>query len=124
MREHTKHECSEDCDDFNCKFCVGGLFLCTVCGGAESSLTTDCPGEKMTEDQHIGVSLGKLDFINGKWSEIKLKKVCFNCQNYDIDYDTGYVECYMADSEEMSEDFIKKYFSNNEEGCPYFEEVF
>lgn len=44
-----------------------GLHLCDVCGGAEGSLTTDCPGVKMTAEQSDAVYLGDLDFVDGEW---------------------------------------------------------
>jgi hypothetical protein len=45
-----------------CVFCEGGLASCTTCGGAEGSLTTDCPGQRMTVVAERAVYLGELDF--------------------------------------------------------------
>ena len=39
-----------------------GLSHCLVCGGAEGSLPTLCPGRKMTAAQHDGVYARELDF--------------------------------------------------------------
>jgi hypothetical protein len=51
-----------------CKFCEGGLALCTICGGAEGTLPSECPGIEMSEYQEDAVWLYKtLDFKNGKW---------------------------------------------------------
>lgn len=42
--------------------------MCTVCGGAEGSLTTECPETRMTEEQEQNVySLG-WNFVNGQWT--------------------------------------------------------
>ena len=46
-----------------------GLAHCKVCGGAEGSLPTDCPGQRMTEKQEDSVMFGSLDFLNGQWVE-------------------------------------------------------
>ena len=44
-----------------------GLAHCKVCGGAEGSLPTDCPGERMTQLQEDAVYQGWLDFKDGVW---------------------------------------------------------
>lgn len=43
------------------------LSLCRVCGGAEGSLPTDCPGTFMTEDQQDHVYAGAIDFVGSTW---------------------------------------------------------
>lgn len=45
----------------------GGLAICKVCGGAEGSLPTACPGRKMTSVEQDSVYAGKIDFTNGQW---------------------------------------------------------
>lgn len=60
---HTQHSC----EDENCNVCRGGLSLCTICGGAEESMPTECSGRDMTGDEQDEVYAGKLDFINDKW---------------------------------------------------------
>jgi len=51
-----------------CKFCNGGLGLCTVCGLAEGELTTHCPGRPATEEEADRIyNLGNLDFRFGAW---------------------------------------------------------
>ena len=42
--------------------CAGGIYLCDVCGGAEGSLPTDCPGRRMDHDEERQVYAGLLDF--------------------------------------------------------------
>lgn len=67
MREHTwvKHT---NCSDWSCPICVGGLGMCSVCGGAEGTLTTECCGRQITEEeQHRIYEVGDLDFVNGEW---------------------------------------------------------
>lgn len=62
--EHVKHEC----DDDRCIVCVGGLYLCEVCSGAERSLPTDCPGRPLTYDEQEMIARGKkFDFLDGAW---------------------------------------------------------
>lgn len=55
------------CHEDRCPLCEGGLTLCTVCGGAEGSLPTACPGVKMTLEQADEVMAGTLDFKDGAW---------------------------------------------------------
>ena len=40
---------------------------CKVCGGAEGTLPTECPGERMTEQQELDVWDSVIDFKDGKW---------------------------------------------------------
>lgn len=69
MRHHIYEE-HENCQELHCHICDGGLAVCTVCGGAEGSLTTECPGVRMTALESEYVYSGDLDFINGRWEEI------------------------------------------------------
>lgn len=39
------------CDRLYCQICEG-LFICTVCGGAEGSLLPKCPGHMLTMEEH------------------------------------------------------------------------
>ena len=70
---HKYYSCAplymcRDNGGWSCLYCDGGLCDCTVCGGAEGSLTSECPGVRMTEEQEYLVSKpGTLDFKNGKW---------------------------------------------------------
>ena len=45
-----------------CQFCDGGLFACTICGGFEGTLTTDCFNEKVDDEKLEEVYAGKLDY--------------------------------------------------------------
>jgi len=47
-REHTFYECPPNCEDLFCKFCRGGLAMCTTCGAAEGELLEECPGRKLS----------------------------------------------------------------------------
>ena len=50
----------------------GELAFCTTCKGGEGSLTTDCCGRPMTEQETEKVyKSGTLDFIDGEWREIE-----------------------------------------------------
>ena len=55
--------CNRD-KDRSCNICDGGLSLCTVCGGAEGSMPTACPGYKLTREQLDDIYAGKLDFLD------------------------------------------------------------
>ncbi len=64
--KHTWYECN--CHQTGCMFCDGGLGHCTVCNGFEGTLTTDCCGRKITEDEEDAIyKKGTLDFVNGEW---------------------------------------------------------
>jgi hypothetical protein len=55
------------CEEAMCAICDGGLALCTVCGGAEGSLTTECPGRKVTSAEDEAVYACTLDYFAGQW---------------------------------------------------------
>lgn len=71
MSNHTYYECPPDreCDDrYGCQYCSGGLLFCVICGGAEGSLTSECPGARMSDEEEDAVYKTRtLDFKNGKW---------------------------------------------------------
>jgi hypothetical protein len=50
-----------------CPYCDGGLLYCEVCNGGEASLTSECPGKMMTEEEERQVFAGVLDYRDGKW---------------------------------------------------------
>lgn len=52
----------------------GGLAICKICGGAEGSLTTDCPGERIPYDIDQQVYKGEKDFVKGLGWVIKTSK--------------------------------------------------
>ena len=56
-----------DKDCYPGMICDGGLALCSVCGGLEGGLTSDCPEEQMTEEEVEKVYKGEIDFIDGQW---------------------------------------------------------
>jgi len=59
-----------NCRAYLCSICEGGLFLCSVCGLAEASLTTDCPGTRVPS-QRVGEILhGRLDYAGGAWFDL------------------------------------------------------
>lgn len=65
---HTFYECG--CWETGCPFCDGGLALCTVCKGVEGTLTTDCCGRPLTENEEKEIyDEGRLDFKDGHWVE-------------------------------------------------------
>lgn len=43
--------------------------------------------------------------------------MCNNCKYFVYDNSTGQADCKQF--ENMTEEEMEKYFSNNEEGCPY-----
>jgi len=44
-----------------------GLAHCLVCGGAEGSLPTHCPGERMPAELQDAVYAGQVDYVCGHW---------------------------------------------------------
>lgn len=60
---HTLHTCKDE----DCSVCRGELAYCEVCGGAEGSMPTDCPGVRMTAEQSDNVYARKQDFLKGEW---------------------------------------------------------
>lgn len=65
--KHVWYKCKQPCTRNGCPYCEGGLGLCTVCGGAEGSLTTDCCGHHLNEHIQDAIYKGGLDFKDGKW---------------------------------------------------------
>lgn len=61
------YEVHEKCEKAHCLICDGGLAVCTVCGGAEGTLTTECPEYPLTRVQQQEVYAGRADFIGGGW---------------------------------------------------------
>ena len=55
------------CIRSHCPICDGALIICAVCGGAESSLTTDCFGKKIPSWLEQAVTYAYIDFVDGKW---------------------------------------------------------
>ena len=50
-----------------------------------------------------------------------MQKSCWNCKycNNDYYFATGTMECEKFD--DMTEEDIEKYWTNEEDGCPYYE---
>lgn len=67
MPEHVRYRCPPRCETRHCRYCDGGLFECTVCGGAEGALPEECPGRRLTSDEMDEIYGGRLDFRNGRW---------------------------------------------------------
>ena len=62
---HKQLECKDpDCGGM-CNACC--LAICTVCGGAEGSLPTECPGVEMTTQESCMVLEGITDYYDGAW---------------------------------------------------------
>lgn len=65
--DHTREK-HQHCDKAHCPICDGGLFSCTVCGGAEASLTEDCCGRQLTDKEQWAVQTGRLFYTErGGW---------------------------------------------------------
>lgn len=69
MHQYEEHA---DCQHVNCPICDGGLSFCTVCLGAEASLTTECVGRALTQGEQVLIQQGARDFVNGAWTGVKL----------------------------------------------------
>lgn len=64
--ELAKHHWARCVDCEGCVLCNGGLSVCTVCGGAEGTLPTDCPGKPMSWDTGQQVYEGLIDYRRGQ----------------------------------------------------------
>lgn len=47
---------------FGCMICAGGVSFCDTCGGAESSLPSHCPQQRMPQEVRDSVQDGELDY--------------------------------------------------------------
>lgn len=69
---HGSWCCKGRDDGLDCQSCV--LAVCVVCGGAEGSLPTACPGERMQGVVEEAVYAGTVDYVNGQgWIETSLR---------------------------------------------------
>lgn len=59
---HWAHCTNPECT--GCHLCHGGLAVCTVCGGMEGSLPSECPGASMPGDVQDAVYAGELDYTS------------------------------------------------------------
>lgn len=64
---HRLHRCRTNDETEECFACRGGLASCVTCGGAEASMPTHCPGERMGPFTLDSVQDKSMDFKNGKW---------------------------------------------------------
>lgn len=69
MRNHVYFQpCDCNCNgSCGCPVCDGGLAICRVCGLAEGSLTTDCPGVLVPAQVADLIYDGIMDFRAGQW---------------------------------------------------------
>lgn len=65
--KHSYYVCSKPCTEPYCRWCEGGLSLCTVCKGFEGTLTVDCPGFKIEKEDLELIYHQDLDFVDGRW---------------------------------------------------------
>jgi hypothetical protein len=77
---HTSEDCT--CIDETCFVCkyvtIGGLAICKTCGGAEITLTTDCVGRKLTENEEEMITADRWDFKDGQWYSIPAVQAILN----------------------------------------------
>lgn len=59
-------------DGDRCPVCAGGLALCAICGGAEGSLPTDCPGCRMMPEVAEAVYAGEVDY-SARWGWVQIQ---------------------------------------------------
>jgi len=67
QHEAVVHGPGECLREGSCWICEGGLFLCRVCGCLEGGLATECPGYRVSADDHDAIYAGEIDFIGGRW---------------------------------------------------------
>jgi hypothetical protein len=62
MANHTWYvcKCASSDDERRCPFCNGGLSACTVCGCAEGSLLTHCPGFQLAPEEQDAIYAGQV----------------------------------------------------------------
>jgi hypothetical protein len=72
---HIWHSCNDD----DCFVCTGGLGQCTVCGCAESELTTHCSGEPVAALDRKNITNKQIDFLNGTWIFLILTLLLTGC---------------------------------------------
>ncbi len=63
--KRATHTLDYPCGPYGCNIC--NLFICSVCGGGEGSLTTDCCGYKVPYAMDQLVYAGTIDFVEGRW---------------------------------------------------------
>lgn len=63
MRAHKLHQCGLP----GCDLCNERRAVCVVCGGEESTLTTECPGVRLPPRVLEQVRAGRLNFVDGRW---------------------------------------------------------
>jgi hypothetical protein len=64
MPAHVQMVCTKDDCGGSCNACC--LAWCSVCGGGEAELTTDCIGMRMSEDHAHAVAQGEGDFTDDR----------------------------------------------------------
>lgn len=47
------------------------LALCRVCGGAEASLPSSCPGRRLTDEESDAIQRGVSDVIDGVYTPLE-----------------------------------------------------
>ena len=66
--EHTWYKCPQPCSSpGSCPYCDGGLGYCTVCGGAEGTLSSECCGYNLDDYVLAAIYHGGLDYVRDKW---------------------------------------------------------
>lgn len=64
--KHVRLECDDPhCDGISCNTC--NLFICAVCGCAEATLPTECPGVEVAPNVQDDIMQGKVDYKAGMW---------------------------------------------------------
>jgi hypothetical protein len=63
--KHSYYKCQ--CNRVGCQFCDGGLVACTICDGAEGTLTKECCGRLLTKEEENNIYDRRLDYENGHW---------------------------------------------------------
>ena len=71
MTAHSWFKCPSTCALSYRPFCQGGLTLCTVCGGTEGTLTTECCGRRLSKTEEEAIYREQsLDFRGGAWVQL------------------------------------------------------
>lgn len=73
---HTNDEESD-----RCQACV--LSLCLVCGGAEATLPSECPGRDLTNEEEDAIEAQRLDYEGGQWRVLDTKPKEYPPRNFE-----------------------------------------
>lgn len=77
-----------NCQIKGCPICSGTTKICLTCNGAKSdkdnTLTTECCGERLTEEKRKKIRRGVLDFRKGRWFDAEIGPTLAESANLEL----------------------------------------